>query len=220
MASITLYIGNYNYSSWSLRPWILLRHLGLDFQAVVIPLDQPDTRARILAVNPAGKLPLLRHGALDVWDSIAIGEYACELAGRGLPRAAAARAVARSAAAEMHAGFMALRRAWPMNARALGRRTPRTSELEADLARLAELWNECRQRFGAAGPWLFGDYSLTDAMYAPVALRLRTYGAALGGAAGEYLATVLADPHLGDWIAAARAEPWSIASEEVGLAPA
>jgi len=99
MASITLYIGNHNYSSWSLRPWILLRHLGIDFDEVLIPLDQPETRARILAVNPAGKLPLLRHGALDVWESLAICEYACELAGAGLPHDAAARAVARSMAA-------------------------------------------------------------------------------------------------------------------------
>ena len=124
MASITLYIGNHNYSSWSLRPWILLRHLGIDFDEVLIPLDQPETRARILAVNPAGKLPLLRHGALDVWESMAICEYACELAGAGLPHDAAARAVARSLAAELHAGFMALRRAWPMNARA---RPPRAA---------------------------------------------------------------------------------------------
>lgn len=216
MASITLYIGNHNYSSWSLRPWILLRHLGIDFDEVLIPLDQPETRARILAVNPAGKLPLLRHGALDVWESMAICEYACELAGAGLPHDAAARAIARSMAAEMHAGFMALRRAWPMNARALGRHVPRTPDLAAELTRIETLWHGCRRQHGSAGPWLFGTYSLADAMYAPVALRLRTYGATLAGAAGEYLATVLADPHLASWIAAARAEPWTIAAEEVG----
>ena len=217
MASITLFIGNRNYSSWSLRPWILLRHLGIDFDEVVIPLDLPETHARILAVNPAGKLPLLRHGALAVWESIAICEYACELAGAGLPRDAGARAVARAAAAEMHAGFLALRRAWPMNARATGRHTPTTPELEADLARIATLWADCRRRHAAAGPWLFGSYTLADAMYAPVALRLHTYGARLGGAAGEYLDTVRADPHLAEWNAAARAEPWTIAAEEVGL---
>jgi glutathione S-transferase len=217
MAAITLFIGNHNYSSWSLRPWILLRHLGIAFDAVVIPLDQPGTRERILAVNPAGKLPLLRHGALDVWESIAICEYACELAGMGLPRDATARAIARSVAAEMHAGFPALRRSWPMNARAGGRRTPRSPELDAELARIESLWNGCRRRFGAGGPWLFGDYSLADAMYAPVALRLRTYGAHLGEAAAGYLATVLADPPLAEWITAARAEPWTLATEEVGL---
>jgi len=216
MAPITLFIGNHNYSSWSLRPWILLRHLGLAFDAVVIPLDQPDTRARIEAVNPAGKLPLLRHGALDVWDSLAICEYACELAGSGLPRDRAARARVRSAAAEMHAGFPALRTAWPMNARAVGRRTPSTPALERDVRRIVELWNDCRRRYGAGGPWLFGDYSLADAMYAPVALRFRTYGAAVEGAAAAYLATVLADAHLADWIAAAAAEPWTIAADEVG----
>jgi glutathione S-transferase len=116
----------------------------------------------------------------------------------------------------MHAGFRARRHAWPMNARARGRHVPRTADLAADLARIETLWNGCRRRHGAGGPWLFGTYSLADAMYAPVALRLRTYGATLPGAAGEYLASVLADPHLADWIAAAQAEPWSIAAEETG----
>jgi glutathione S-transferase len=217
MASITLFIGNHNYSSWSLRPWILLRHLGLEFDEVVIPLDQPETRARIEAVNPAGKLPLLRHGTLDVWESLAICEYACDLAGSGLPRDRAARARARAAAAEMHAGFQALRAAWPMNARVVGRRTPLTHALERDLRRIIDLWNDCRRRHGAGGPWLFGDYSIADAMYAPVALRFRTYGAAVDGPAADYLATVLADAHLADWIAAAAAEPWTIAGEEVGV---
>jgi glutathione S-transferase len=216
MSSITLFIGNHNYSSWSLRPWILMRHLGIDFREVVIPLDQPDSHARITQVNPAGKLPLLRHGELEVWESIAICEYLCELAGAGLPRERAARAVARSVAAEMHAGFAALRRAWPMNARATGRRTAMSADLQRDVARITSLWSGCRQRHGADGPWLFGDYSLADAMYAPVALRLRTYGATPAGAAGDYLATVLADAHLADWIAAAAAEPWTIPAEEVG----
>jgi glutathione S-transferase len=218
MAAITLFIGNRNYSSWSLRPWILLRHLGIACDAIVIPLDQADTAARIRAVNPAGRLPLLRHGSLDVWESIAICEYVCELAGAGLPRDPAARAVARSVAAEMHSGFPALRRSWPMNARATGRRTPLTPELERDLQRIELLWSECRRRHAAEGPWLFGAYTLADAMYAPVALRMRTYGAAPAGAAGAYLASVLADPHLADWLAAASAEPWTIPGEEVGMA--
>ena len=220
MPSITLFIGNHNYSSWSLRPWILLRHLGLEFEEALIPLDLPDTRARIAAVNPAGKLPLLRHGALDVWESIAICEYACELAGAGLPRDRAARARARAAAAEMHAGFPALRAAWPMNARATGRRIALTPQLERDVDRIVGLWNDCRRRHAADGPWLFGDYSLADAMYAPVALRLRTYGADVRGPAGDYLAGVLADPHLGAWLAAAAAEPWTIAAEEMGAVSA
>ena len=216
MPSITLFIGNHNYSSWSLRPWILLRHLGLEFDEEVIPLDQPETRARIEAVNPAGRLPLLRHAGLDVWDSLAICEYACELAGAGLPRDRATRARARSAAAEMHAGFSTLRATWPMNARASGRRTPMTPALERDVNRIIELWNGCRGRYAAGGPWLFGEYSLADAMYAPVALRLRTYGAAVGGLAGDYLATVLADAHIGAWVAAAVAEPWTIPHDEAG----
>jgi len=220
MASITLFIGNHNYSSWSLRPWILLHHLGLAFDEVVIPLDQPDTRARIEAVNPAGRLPLLRHGGLDVWDSLAICEYACELAGAGLPQDRAARARARSAAAEMHAGFAALRSAWPMNVRASGRRTPMAPALAHDVDRIIGLWNDCRGRHAAGGPWLFGEYSLADAMYAPVALRFRTYGAVVTGPAADYLATVLADAHLGAWVAAAAAEPWTIAAAEVGAGSA
>ena len=219
MSEITLFIGNRNYSSWSLRPWILLRHLGLAFDEVVIPLDQPDTRARILAVNPAGRLPLLRHGPLDVWESIAICEYACELAGRGLPAERAARARARAVSAEMHAGFAALRAAWPMNVRAVGRHAAPTPELERDLARITLLWEECRRRAADRGPWLFGEYSIADAMLAPVALRFRTYGATPPGAAGGYLATVLADPLLAPWIEAAAAEPWVIPAEEIGLSP-
>jgi glutathione S-transferase len=217
MPPITLFIGNRNYSSWSLRPWILMRHLGVEFNEVLIPLDLPDTRARIEAVNPAGKLPLLRHGAVDVHESIAICEYACELTGRGLPRDPAARARARAAAAEMHSGFVALRAAWPMNARATGRRTAMTPALRSDLERIIGLWNECRRNHAPEGPWLFGAYSLADAMYAPVALRLRTYGATIGGPAGDYLTTVLADAHLAAWIEAAAAEPWIIAAGEMGV---
>jgi glutathione S-transferase len=116
----------------------------------------------------------------------------------------------------MHAGFAALRTAWPMNARATGRRVALAAEPARDLQRILHLWSECRQRHAVAGPWLFGEYSLADAMYAPVALRLNTYGAAVGGLAGDYLATVLADAHLQAWLAAAAAEPWVIAAAEVG----
>ena len=216
MQQLTLIIGNKNYSSWSLRPWILARQLGLEFEEQLIPLNQPDTTARIQALNPAGRVPLLLVGATPVWESIAICETLSELAGRGLPADAAARAHARSVSAEMHAGFQALRHQWPMNARATGRRTAMTAALQRDLQRIDALWCECRARAAAAGPWLFGDYSMADAMYAPVVLRLRTYGAQLSPAAHQYVATALADRHLRDWLAAATAEPWTIASDEVG----
>jgi len=213
---LTLLIGNKNYSSWSLRAWILLRHLGLAFTEQQVVLDQPDTQARIRAFNPAGFVPALRDGELLVWDSLAIGEYACELAGRGLPADRARRALVRSVAAEMHSGFRTLRSAWPMNARATGRRTASSPQLEAEVARIDALWNQCRAARGADGPWLLGEYSLADAMYAPVALRFATYGAQLSAVAAAYLQAVLADPAMGEWIAAARAEPWVIAREETG----
>jgi glutathione S-transferase len=213
---LTLLIGNKNYSSWSLRAWIMLRHAGLPFEELQVPLDLPDTAARIRAFNPAGLVPALRHDGLLVWESLAICEYACELSGKGLPRDPAARALARSASAEMHAGMRALRREWPMNIRALGRRTTPTPEVLSQIARVDALWNECRARFGAGGPWLFGEYSLADAMYAPVVLRFRTYGAAVSPLAQAYMATVLADPLLADWLAAAAAEPWIVAADEAG----
>jgi glutathione S-transferase len=216
MTDLTLAIGNKNYSSWSLRPWMLARHLGLEFQELQIQLDQPDSSARIHAISPAGRVPVLRHGELLVWESIAICEYLCDLAGRGLPRQADARALARSMSAEMHAGFHELRHQWPMNARARGRRVPMTSTLQRDIARVDALWCQARARFGLTRPWLFGDYSMADAMYAPVALRFQTYGAQLSAPAKQYLGTALADEVLQDWCAAAAAEPWTIAHEEIG----
>jgi len=117
----------------------------------------------------------------------------------------------------MHSGFEALRSQWPMNARATGRRTPPDAARDANVARIQQLWTECRTRFGAGGPWLFGEYSVADAMYAPVVLRFRTYGAQPGGAAAAYVETALADPHLQSWIAAAAAEPWTIGYSEIGI---
>jgi glutathione S-transferase len=217
MSDFTLVIGNKNYSSWSLRPWMLLRHLQLPFDEELITLSQPDTRPRLLQHGPAGRVPVLKHGSLTVWESIAIGEYLCELTGKGWPDERAARSQARAVSAEMHAGFGTLRAQWPMNARAIGRRTPMSAELRADIGRIDALWSDCRTRFGGAGPWLFGEYSLADAMYAPVALRFRTYGAMLSPPSQAYLDTVLQDAPLQQWLAAAALEPWSIAYSEVGL---
>ncbi len=219
MSDFTLVIGNRNYSSWSLRPWMLMRHLQLSFDEILIPLDQPDTRARIAQHSPAGRVPVLRHRDWVIWESIAIGEFLCELTGQGWPRERGARAMARVVSAEMHAGFGALRAQWPMNARATGRRTPMTPGLRADIERIDALWSDCRRRHGAQGPWLFGDYSLADAMYAPVALRFRTYGAVLSAAALAYLDTLLQDPPLLQWLRAAELETWSIAAGEAGLGP-
>jgi glutathione S-transferase len=217
MTQLTLLIGNKNYSSWSLRPWMLLQHLKLPFVEILIPLDQPGTAAAIAQHSPAGRVPILKHGEVLLWESIAIGEYLCELALAGWPSERAARARARAVSAEMHAGFTALRTQWPMNARATGRRTSGDAALSRDIERIDAIWSDCRARAHSEGPWLFGAYSFADAMYAPVALRFRTYGATLSAAASAYLDTVLQDPILGQWRAAAELEPWVIAYSEVGV---
>lgn len=216
MDELSLTMGNRNYSSWSLRPWILMKHLGLAFDENVLPLDTPEFARDIVRFSPTRRVPVLRHGELLVWDSLAICEYVCELAGRGWPADRAARAMARSVCAEMHSGFGALRSQWPMNARAVDRRTGADAALEADIARIQQIWRECRAGFGIAGPWLFGPYSVADAMYAPVVLRFHTYGARLDEVAAAYSATTLADPFLREWLDAARAEPWTIEHSEIG----
>jgi len=217
MAPFTLVIGNKNYSSWSLRPWLLLKHLGVAFEEILVPLDRPSTREDLEKYSPSARVPVLRHGDLTVWDSLAICEYLAELTGRGWPAAPAARAVARAVSAEMHSGFTTLRSLWPMNARARNRRTAMTAALEADVERVDQIWNDCRARFGAAGPWLFGEYSIADAMFAPVVLRFNTYGAAaVSPTVRWYMASVLEDPPLQEWLQAAKRESWTNAASEVG----
>jgi glutathione S-transferase len=216
MAPLTLVIGNKNYSSWSLRPWLLLKHLEVPFEEVLVVLDTPSTREDIEKFSPSGRVPALRHGELTIWDSLAICEYVAELTGKGWPRAPDARAVARAVSAEMHSGFTHLRSLWPMNARARNRRTAMTAALEADIGRVDEIWNDCRARFGAAGPWLFGEYSIADAMYAPVVLRFNTYGASISPTARWYMASVLEDAALQEWLQAAKQESWTNSASEVG----
>jgi len=213
---LRLTVGNKNYSSWSLRAWILLKNLGLEFTERVLSLDTPEYERDIGAISPTRRVPVLDHGGLRIWDSLAICEYGCELAGRGWPPERAARALARSVAAEMHSGFGTLRSQWPMNARAEGRRTPPDAARAADIGRIEDIWRDCRDRFAARGPWLFGEYSVADAMFAPVVLRFRTYGHPMRRTSAEYSATVLADAHLRDWLAAAAAEKWTIGYSEIG----
>ncbi len=216
MAPLTLVIGNKNYSSWSLRAWLFMKHAGLEFEEILVVLDTAGTREQIDRYGPSGRVPVLRHGKLCVWDSLAICEYVAELTGKGWPQAREARAVARAVCAEMHSGFTTLRSLWPMNARARNRRTAVTAALEADIERIDEIWNDCRGRFGGDGPWLFGDYSVADAMYAPVVLRFNTYGARISQTARWYMASVLEDAALQEWLQAAKQEPWTIAADEVG----
>jgi glutathione S-transferase len=209
---LTLVIGNKNYSSWSLRPWLVLKQAGIPFTEVHIPLYVGDWRERVLKHSPSGKVPALEHGAVKVWDSLAICEYLAEqFPEKQLwPADIAARAEARSVSAEMHSGFRALRQYMFMNIR---RRMPtrgRTPETTTDIGRITAMWNDCRRRYAAGGPFLFGRFSIADAMYAPVALRFQTYAVEPGGAAQEYLRTLLALPSLREWIAAAHAEKESI----------
>ena len=216
MSDLTLIIGNNNYSSWSLRPWMLLKHLGVPFEEILVQLDTPDFKDEIEKYGPSGRVPVLKHGSLTIWDSIAICEYVAEITGEGWPKDREARAVARSVCAEMHSGFLSLRMEWPMNARARNRHTPITPSLEADIDRVDEIWNDCRRRFGAAGPWLFGTYSIADAMYAPVVLRFKTYGARVSETARWYVATALEDPALQEWVQAAQNEHRRLPTSEVG----
>ena len=216
MAPLTLIIGNKNYSSWSLRPWLFMKHVGLEFQEILIPLDTLETHEQIDHYTPSGRVPVLQQGTLCVGDSLAICVYLAEWSGKGWPQAREARAVARAVCAEMHSGFPSLRSLWPMNARARNRRTAITAALEADIERVDEIWNDCRSRFGGGGPWLFGDYSVADAMYAPVVLRFNTYGARISQTARWYIASVLEDAPLQEWLQAAKQEPWTIAADEVG----
>jgi glutathione S-transferase len=195
----TLLIGSKNYSSWSLRPWLFLRKADLKFDEQIVHFDASDYRAQIAALSPSRRVPLLMDGDMKIWDSLAICEYGAELSGRGLPAERMARARARSVAAEMHSGFQTLRNEYPMNVRARNRRVPQTPELRADIARIDEIWSGCRKDYGAAGDWLFGEFSIADAMFAPVWFRFQTYGADLSAASQAYLRHALEDPALREW---------------------
>ena len=211
-----LVIGNCNYSSWSLRPWLVLTHLGLPFELERIPLDQPDTKARIRRFSSAGRVPVLVERDSTIWDSLAIIEHLAEAHPSLWPAEPAARAMARSIAAEMHSGFMALRNELPMNIRAQGRTVVPSSEAANDIVRVIQIWSEARQRFGAAGPWLFGAFSAADAMYTPVASRFRTYGIELPTELQVYQATALGSAAMREWSAMASAETEVIEHEELG----
>jgi glutathione S-transferase len=204
---LELVIGTRQWSSWSLRAWLALKHLGIEFRTTEVPLRTPESGVRIRHCSPSGKVPVLIHEQLTIWDSLAIAEYAHELAGgAGWPGDRDARAVARSISAEMHSGFPALRTNWPMEAASTGLAVALTAEAERDVARICELVGACRLRHAGAGPWLFGDWCIADAMYAPVALRFHSYGASLEPAVAEWVATVLASAPIAEWIAAARAD--------------
>lgn len=215
MAKPVLYLGNKNYSTWSMRPWLALRWGGIDFEERVIPLGAvrygKSKVTEVLRVSPSGRVPALQVGDLVIHDSLAICEWAYEQANSLWPADAGVRAEARSAAAEMHSGFAAMRRDLAMNLRRRLERAPDWSEdTRMDLARVVEMWTGLRARFAEAGPWLFGLRSTADAMYAPVATRLRTYAVEAPPEVQAYCATVFADPAFQEWERGAAAEAWTI----------
>ncbi|WP_374447106.1 glutathione S-transferase family protein [Stella sp.] len=216
MADLTIYIGNKNYSSWSLRGWLMVKQSGIAFDEVVIALDEPTTRETILRHSPSGTVPAIRHGDRTIWDSLAIGEYLAEQAPEaGLwPADATARAMARSVSAEMHSGFAALRSHFPMNMRSTFSDRFPTAAAQADINRIAAIWRDCRRRFGGSGEFLFGEFSIADAMYAPVCSRFRTYKIEMDEVGQAYSDAVWAHPAVQEWLQAARKEPMIIPSAE------
>ncbi|MBL9034743.1 MAG: glutathione S-transferase family protein [Rhodospirillaceae bacterium] len=214
MTDLTLVIGNKNYSSWSLRPWLALKQTGQSFREELVVLRQPDTKARILAHSAAGKVPVLKHGAIVVWESLAICEYLSDTfpAARLWPADSAARAHARAISNEMHAGFAELRKNMPMDIRGDRRPDSRAHLVQGEVERICQIWREARQRFGsrAEGAFLYGAFTIADAMFAPVATRFRTYGVALDDVCQRYLEAVLDWPAFREWEAAARAETQAI----------
>lgn len=205
---LKLVIGDKQLSSWSLRPWMLLRHFGLPFEEIRLPLDTPRFRDEIGLYSPSRRVPVLLDDGLAVWDSLAICEYLSERAGgAGWPTHAQARAQARSISAEMHSGFAAMRSAWSLRAAERGLDVPLDATARADVARIEAIWSDCRAQCRQEGSWLYGrHYGIADAMYAPVVLRFNTYGASLSATARAYFDHAMSDPHLLEWIAGARRE--------------
>ncbi len=216
--STRLIIGNKNYSTWSLRAWLLLSEAGIEFEEERLALDTEGFADKIAQFSPASNVPVLILNGATVWDTMAIAETAAEhWPDRNLwPSNPAARAHARSISAEMHSGFSILREAMPMNCRAMGRKVSLPDALGADIDRVFEIWSDCRRRYQSGGDWLFGEFSVADAMYAPVVLRFRTYGINLPQSAAAYPDRLLQSTALQDWLAAAESEVEVIEREEIG----
>jgi glutathione S-transferase len=220
-----LIIANKVHSSWSMRPWLLLTQFGIPFEEVLIPFgptfDDPEWKRQVKAHNPSGKVPALVDGegdnAVQVWESLSIMEYVADLRPDLAiwPMDRAARALARSISSEMHAGFSALRNACPVN---LGKRhapKDRGPKVAADVARITAIWNDCRQRHGAGGPFLFGAFTAADAMYAPVCTRLRSYSIGVDPVSEAYCDAIYALPAFVQWREAALKEPWIVPEDEM-----
>ena len=210
---LTLIIGNKNYSSWSLRPWLAMAVKNIPFAEVLIPLDHPNTRQQVLQYSPTGLVPALKFGNLLLWESLAIIEYVAEKHPEAnlWPEEPEYRALARSLAAEVHSGFQALRQHCPMNLRRRGARRS-TPAVDADVMRLASYWRRFRLEAAGTGEFLFGEFGALDAMFAPLATRIRTYEIPVDRVTNEYVDAIFNLPAFQKWYQAAVAEPWKIAS--------
>jgi len=216
--ALTLIIGNKNYSSWSLRPWIAMKAAGITFDEIVIPLYEPGSAEEIRKYSPAGKVPVLIDGDQHVWESLAILEHLAERFPKaGLwPADAKARSHARVVATEMHAGFQPLRRDCTMNMWLPAKPRPQSDEVMQNVRRIEEIWRDCRARFGQklGGPFLFGGFGAADAMYAPVVSRFHTYGLPVSAETRAYMDAVMALPAWQEWYAAAMKETWIMRHNE------
>lgn len=214
----SLVIGNKNYSSWSLRAWLLLAETGIEFSEQRIPLDIESTATELARFSPSGRVPVLLLGDEIIWDTFAIAETIAERWPEKelWPADAAARAHARSISAEMHAGFASLRETMPMNCRAMGRKVSIPDDLATDINRIFDIWSDCQRQYHSAGDWLFGKFSVADAMFAPVVLRFRTYGINLPESASAYPERLLNSKAMQNWLAAAESEVEVIETDEKG----
>src|SRR5215510_12465506 len=217
--ALKLIIGNKNYSSWSMRPWIAMKVANIPFEETVISLNAPEFRQVVGSASGSGKVPLLIDGDIRVWESLAILEYVAEKFPQAplWPTDSAARAMARAISSEMHAGFAPLRRHMPMNMWRPIKKRALTPEVEADIRRIEAIWTDCRGRFGAntQGAFLFGQFGAADAMYAPVVARLHTYGVDVGKLSRGYMEAVMELPAWQEWYAAAGIEPWVLTADEL-----
>ena len=212
-----LIIGNKNYSSWSLRAWLILAKSGIEYKEIRVPLNVAGYQEQLLKYSPTAKVPVYIEDDLVIWDSLAIAEYFAERYSNLMPQDFKQRAMMRSLAAEMHSGFISLRSLMPMNCRAKNRRVEFTKGLTNDIKRVQAIWNSCKNQNSQPGYWLLGNFTIVDAMYAPVVFRFKTYGVQCDPIATEYMNWVLQDPDIQRWYEAAKNETEIIEEEEVGM---